>query len=142
MATHSSTLVWKSPWTEEPGRLQSMGLLTVGHDWKDLAAAAGVFALPIQLKGPVFIFSGLGKNKFEACQWILNNQLYIWKRYYIYIYMNSKIIGNLYNIQWLLLLLRMKERENGWFFSPHIHYCHGFQKIDKFFLFNKLPYEI
>ena len=33
MATHSSTLAWKIPWTEEPGRLQSMGLLRVGHDW-------------------------------------------------------------------------------------------------------------
>ena len=33
MATHSSTLAWKIPWTEEPGRLQSMGLLQVGHDW-------------------------------------------------------------------------------------------------------------
>ena len=33
MATHSSTLVWKIPWTEEPGRLQSMGSLRVGHDW-------------------------------------------------------------------------------------------------------------
>ena len=32
MALHSSTLVWKIPWTEEPGRLQSMGLLRVGHD--------------------------------------------------------------------------------------------------------------
>ena len=32
MATHSSTLAWKIPWTEEPGRLQSMGLLRVGHD--------------------------------------------------------------------------------------------------------------
>ena len=30
MATHSSTLAWKIPWTEEPGRLQSMGLLRVG----------------------------------------------------------------------------------------------------------------
>ena len=29
MATHSSILAWKSPWTEEPGGLQSMGL----HDW-------------------------------------------------------------------------------------------------------------
>ena len=29
MATHSSTLAWKIPWTEEPGRLQSMGLLRV-----------------------------------------------------------------------------------------------------------------
>jgi len=33
MATHSSTLAWKIPWVGEPGRLQSMGLLIVGHDW-------------------------------------------------------------------------------------------------------------
>ena len=32
MATHSSTLAWKTRWTEEPGRLQSMGSLRVGHD--------------------------------------------------------------------------------------------------------------
>ena len=32
MAPHSSTLAWKIPWTEEPGRLQSVGLLRVGHD--------------------------------------------------------------------------------------------------------------
>ena len=33
MATHSSILAWKIPWTEEPGRLQSMGSWRVGHDW-------------------------------------------------------------------------------------------------------------
>ena len=33
MAPHSSTLAWKIPWMEEPGRLQSMGLWRVGHDW-------------------------------------------------------------------------------------------------------------
>ena len=33
MAPHSSTLAWKIPWTEEPGRLQSMGSLRVGQDW-------------------------------------------------------------------------------------------------------------
>ena len=32
MATHSSTTAWKIPWTEEPGRLQSMGSQRVGHD--------------------------------------------------------------------------------------------------------------
>ena len=32
MGTHSSTLAWKIPWTEEPGRLQSMGSLRVRHD--------------------------------------------------------------------------------------------------------------
>ena len=33
MATHSSTLAWKIPWMAEPGRLQFMGSLRVGHDW-------------------------------------------------------------------------------------------------------------
>ena len=32
MATHSSILAWKIPWTEDPGRLQSMGSQRVGHD--------------------------------------------------------------------------------------------------------------
>ena len=33
MAPHSSTLAWRIPWTEEPGGLQPMGSLRVGHDW-------------------------------------------------------------------------------------------------------------
>ena len=33
MATHSSVLAWRIPWPEDHGRLQSMGSLTVGHDW-------------------------------------------------------------------------------------------------------------
>ena len=33
MATHSSILAWRIPWTEEPGRLQSMGSQRVGHNW-------------------------------------------------------------------------------------------------------------
>ena len=33
MATLSSTLTWRIPWTEEPGRLQSMELQSIGHDW-------------------------------------------------------------------------------------------------------------
>ena len=33
MAPHSSTVAWRIPWTEEPGGLQSMGSLRVGHDW-------------------------------------------------------------------------------------------------------------
>ena len=40
MTPQSSTLAWKIPWTEEPGRLQSMGSHGVGHDCSDLAAAA------------------------------------------------------------------------------------------------------
>ena len=45
MATHSSVLAWRIPWTEEPGGLPSMGSHRVGHDWSDLAAAD---LLPIQ----------------------------------------------------------------------------------------------
>ena len=42
MATHSSTLAWKIPRTEEPGRLPSMGSQRVGHDLSDLAAATAL----------------------------------------------------------------------------------------------------
>ena len=37
MATHSSILAWRIPWTEEPGGLQSMGSHKVGHDRSNLA---------------------------------------------------------------------------------------------------------
>ena len=37
MATHSSMLAWRIPWTEETSRLQSMGSQRVGHGWSDLA---------------------------------------------------------------------------------------------------------
>ena len=43
MATHSSVLAWRIPGTGEPGRLPSMGLHRVGHDWGDLAAAAAAY---------------------------------------------------------------------------------------------------
>ena len=55
MAPHSSTLAWKIPWTEEPGRLQSMGSHRVGHDWSDLAAAEYIMRN-----------AGLGKDKLES----------------------------------------------------------------------------
>ena len=35
MATHSSVLIWRIPWTEEPGGLQSVGSRRVGHDLSD-----------------------------------------------------------------------------------------------------------
>ena len=36
MATHSSILAWRIPWTEDPGGLQSIGLQRVGHNWSEL----------------------------------------------------------------------------------------------------------
>ena len=44
MATHSSILAWRIPGAGEPGGLPSMGSLRVGHDWSNLAAAAGSFS--------------------------------------------------------------------------------------------------
>ena len=38
-AAHSRILTWRIPWTEEPGRLQSVWLQRAGHDWSDLARA-------------------------------------------------------------------------------------------------------
>ena len=46
MATHSSDLAWRIPGTEEPGGLPSLGSHRVGHDWSDLATAAGVYINP------------------------------------------------------------------------------------------------
>ena len=52
MATHSSVLAWRIPWTEKPGRLQSMASHRVRHDWSNLAAvAASVLAWRISGMG-------------------------------------------------------------------------------------------
>ena len=57
MATHSGTLAWKIPWTEEPGRLQSMGSQRVRHDWATSLTlpgkSQGVSSLP-PLRDPPF----------------------------------------------------------------------------------------
>ena len=45
MASHSSVLAWKIPWTGEPGGLLSMGWHRVGYNWSDLAAAAAKYLL-------------------------------------------------------------------------------------------------
>ena len=46
MATHSSNLAWKIPWTEEPGRLHSIGSQRVGHDWETLLTRLVIAFLP------------------------------------------------------------------------------------------------
>ena len=56
MATHSSILSWKIPWTEEPGRLQSIGSQKVMHDWasmqgsKKLGPRGKLWPLPVLVK--------------------------------------------------------------------------------------------
>ena len=50
MAIHSSILAWRIPWTEEPGRLQSMGSQRVGHDWETNARLLQSLALHLGLE--------------------------------------------------------------------------------------------
>ena len=59
MATHSSILAWRIPWTEEPGRLQSMGSQRVKHDW-----ATNTFTFFTSM---VFCYSGLNRLKQAIC---------------------------------------------------------------------------
>ena len=61
MATHSSVLAWRIPGMGEPGRLPSMGLHRVGHDWSNLAAAAAY-------KSKGFPGSSAGKKNLSAMQ--------------------------------------------------------------------------
>ena len=73
MAPHSSTLAWKIPWMEEPGRLQSMGSLGVGYDWatslyfftfhaleKEMATHSSVLAwrIPVMVEPGGLLFMG------------------------------------------------------------------------------------
>ena len=57
MATHSSILTWRIPWTEEPGRLQSMGSQRVGHDW----------ATWLYLLGKI---EGRGRSGWQRMRWL------------------------------------------------------------------------
>ena len=78
MATHSSILAWKIPWTEEAGRLQFMGSHRVGHDWSNSAAAAAA------VKAMVFSVVMYGCDswtiKTAECQRIDVFELWCWRR--------------------------------------------------------------
>ena len=60
MATHSSTLAWRTPGTEEPGGLPSMESHRVGHDWCNLTAAAAPF--PKLMKKQILAETTSNKN--------------------------------------------------------------------------------
>ena len=62
MAPHSNTLAWKLPWMEEPGGLQSVGSLRVGHDW------ATSFSLSLSLFTFTFHFHALEKEMATPLQ--------------------------------------------------------------------------
>ena len=60
MATHSSILAWRIPWTEEPGRLQSMGSPRVRHDWATFTNVFGIIHFPSVFLEPTLGCGGVG----------------------------------------------------------------------------------
>ena len=62
MATHSSILAWEIPWTEEPGRLQSVESQRVGHDW---ATELNWTELSIHIEDPVLCAKSLPGESFS-----------------------------------------------------------------------------
>ena len=69
MATHSSTLAWRIPGTEEPGGLPSTGLHRVGHDWSDLAAAAAAAAAEILADINMCLCIEINKTQVYSDKW-------------------------------------------------------------------------
>jgi len=77
MAPHSSTLAWKIPWTEEPGRLQSMGSLRVGLDWSDLAATAAAAAAANLKESQLWMRQRYTWKPSWTNEWVLRSKSYI-----------------------------------------------------------------
>ena len=65
MATHSSTLAWQIPWTEEPGRLQSMVLLGVRYDWATSLSLSCI----VEGNGNPLQYSGLEDARDRRAWW-------------------------------------------------------------------------
>ena len=69
MATHSSILAWRMPWTEEPGGLQSMGLQRVGHDWSDWARTHAGWRMQMDSQVKRYVGWGLGGSQAQLQSW-------------------------------------------------------------------------
>ena len=84
MAPHSSILTWRIQWTEEPGRLQSMGSQRVGHDWATITHSHHFMENSRGKSGSSDIFYFLGLQ--DHCGWWLQpwnwKMLALWKKSY------------------------------------------------------------
>ena len=70
MATHSSLLAWRIPWTEEPGGLQSMGSQIIGHDWGSSAPRHAEDLKNLPKVTPSFLLMCIaGVSLFHADSW-------------------------------------------------------------------------
>ena len=76
-ASYSSILAWRIPWTEQPGRLQSIGLQRIGHDWSDLACMHE--SERKRKSHRVTVREDKKQNNSERMKIILNNSDYLGK---------------------------------------------------------------
>ena len=119
MATYSSVLAWRIPWTAEPGGLPSMGSHRVGHDWSDLAVAAAALC-----------------DTVSFSLYISYSLLYVFKCFYVWymclqiLYLLVELIPwSLHNVFICLLLQRVKVFFI-WYkycypgFNFHFHFSH------------------
>ena len=75
MATHSSTLAWKVPWMEEPGRPQSMGSQRIRHDWETSLSFS--FCMIRQIKGNCLERLWACYGKYQC--WVGGGLLGVWR---------------------------------------------------------------
>ena len=97
--THSSILAWRIPWTEEPGRLQFMGLQRVGHDWATNAFTLSVTNIVEHLYVLAVHVSSLVKCHFKSFAHFLIGLFVFLLNYeaicthtYTYIYKNKHML--------------------------------------------------
>ena len=77
MATHSSILAWRIPWTEEPGRLQPMGKQRVGYDWAHTRFS--FLLLPRRKSSCDHVHKGhMLKMEEQGIRWSLNHWWFLW----------------------------------------------------------------
>ena len=93
MATHSSVLAWRIPGTREPGRLRSMGLHRVGHDWSDLAAAAAATTVKLvqQWRSSIANKQNYIKKEISTCDYLL--KLDAWKQIYSLYFFQKQLLS-------------------------------------------------
>ena len=95
MATHSSILAWKIPWTDEPGRLHSKGSQRVGHDWATEHTQWENKQCASQY------FGSYGAFFFEPANWYFS-----WSFYHVCSFPKDAIILQKFRVNFLLRLVR------------------------------------
>ena len=107
MATHSSILAWRIPWTEEPGGLQSMGLQRVRHDWAANDIHIYTYTkIILNIKWFVFILYNSSEYYNSGIYICMCVCIYPYKKAYIYINPFFLFCTGIYCSTWSFLLLQ------------------------------------